>query len=84
MPPRAVAMSGPGLLLGPIAGFMSLTQPRSVLMSEAPDTAKDEEDRAVQSWLCPSLAVAPERTGPTPYQLKRSGDTALHLTLEAC
>lgn len=36
MLPRAVAMSEPGLLLEPIAGLMSLMQPRSVLTSEAP------------------------------------------------
>lgn len=42
-------MSGPGLLLGPTTGFMSLRQPWSLLMSMAPDTTKDLEDRAVKN-----------------------------------
>ena len=42
-------MPGPGLLLGPMSGFVSLRQLRSLLMSMAHNTSKDLEDRAVKT-----------------------------------
>ena len=63
-------MSGPGLIQGPMSRFMAVMQPLSGLMSEAPDTTKGREDRAVQSWSCPSLAVTLGRAGSAPHQLK--------------
>lgn len=36
----------------------------SVLMSLAPMATEGQEDRATQSWSCPSLAAKLGRTGP--------------------
>lgn len=55
-------MSGPGLLLGPMSGFIALLQLQSMLMSGDAVTTKSQEDRAVQSWTCPSLTATPGRT----------------------
>ena len=40
LPLRAMVLSGPGLLPGPISGFMALMQPQSLLMYNTPDTSK--------------------------------------------
>lgn len=45
LPPRAMVMSRPGLL----SGFVVLPQLRFVLVSMAPVTTKDVEDRTAQS-----------------------------------
>lgn len=54
------------LLLRTMFGSMTLTQPRSVLMSVAPATTEGCEDRASDCWTCPSLAAVLGRTGPVP------------------
>lgn len=40
LPLRAMVYSRPGLLPGPIFGFMALMQPQSVLMFKTPDISK--------------------------------------------
>ena len=70
LPHRAIVMSGPGLMQGPMSRFMALIQPLSLLISEAPDTTKGREGKAVQSWSCPSLAVTFGRAGLVSHQLK--------------
>lgn len=40
LPPTALVMYGPGVLMGPKSEFIALMQPRSVMMSMAPDTSK--------------------------------------------
>lgn len=50
----------------PMSGFMSLTQPRSLLMSMTPNTTKGQENRAVQRWSRHSLVEALRRKGPIP------------------
>lgn len=47
-----------GLLPGPMSRFMALMLPLPVLISEAPDTTKDREHRAVPSRSQPSPAEA--------------------------
>lgn len=46
----------------------------AALLPVASDTAKDLEDRAIQSWPCPSLTAILGRTGPAPHCLKDSGE----------
>lgn len=46
---RPMLMSGSGLLLGSMSGFMILMQLWSLLISMAPDTTKDRKDMAVQN-----------------------------------
>lgn len=41
LPLRAMVLSRPGLLPGPISGFKALMQPQSVLMSKTLNTSKD-------------------------------------------
>lgn len=53
----------------PTPGFMSLTQPRSLLMSMT-HTTKGRENRAVQ-------------VGPATHWLKHSGERVLHLARAA-
>ena len=57
---------------------MALLQPWSVVMSVALDTSEGQEDKAVQSWPCLSLAAKLGRTGPAPHWLKHSGEQVLH------
>ena len=47
-------MSGCGLLSGSMSGSMALLLSQYVLMSVTPDTTEGREDRAIQSWSCPS------------------------------
>ena len=70
MPPRATVMSGPGLLLGPMSGFMTLMHPCSVLMFMALDTIEDQEDRAVQSWPHPLTDCTLRENWPCPLPAK--------------
>ena len=67
----------------PVSGFMALLQLWSMLLSMAPDTAEGREDRAVQSWPCPSLSATLEELVLPPHQLQHSGEQVLHLTWAA-
>lgn len=61
-------MSGSGLLLASMSGFMVLMQLWSLLISMAPDTTKDRKDMSVQNCPCPTLVAASlGRTGPAPH-----------------
>lgn len=46
----------------------------AALSPVASDTAKVLEDRAIQSWPCPSLTTILGRPGPDPHCLKPSGE----------
>lgn len=72
LPPR-VMMSWPGLLLGPISGFMVLMQPWFLLMSMAPAGTKGRENKAIKNWPCPSLAVTLGTNGPALHPWKHAG-----------
>lgn len=74
-PPRAMVMSGPGLLLKPMSGSVALLQLWSVLMPEAATTTEGQEDGTAQNWPFPSLTrtgLAPggrRESWPCPHQL---------------
>lgn len=60
-----------------------LLQPWSVLMPVPPVTIEGQKDMIVQSWVCPSLATATGRSGPTPHQLQHwrvQGSPSPHLS----
>lgn len=79
LPPKAILMSGPGLLLGPMSGFMTLMQTQSLLMTMAPDATKGRKDRVIWSQPCPSLAATQGRTCPAHHLLKHSRERTLYL-----
>lgn len=74
---RAIVTSRLGLLLGPKSGFMALD--RAAACIDVCDSWY-QEDGAVQSWPCPSLAATQGRICPGPHQLQHSGERPLHLT----
>lgn len=66
-----------------MSGFVALMQPRTVLISMAPDTTEGREERAVQTCLRTSQAATLGRTGLAPHLWKQPGDRVLYLTLAA-
>lgn len=66
-----------------MSGFRALMEPKSPLMSVAPDTTKGRKDRAVQNWPHPSPTATLGRTDPAPYQLNHSGKRVLYVTWAA-
>lgn len=74
---RAMVTSRLRLLLGPKSGFMALD--RAAACVDVCDSWY-QEDGAVQSWPCPSLAATQGRICPGPHQQQHSGERRLHLT----
>lgn len=67
LPPGTMVLFRPELRPRVMSIPMALLQPWSILISLAPVTTKDQEDRAELSWISSSLATEREQVGPEPH-----------------
>lgn len=72
--PKVMGLLRPGLLLRVVSWTLDLLHPLFVLMTVAPLSTNDNEERAAQRWSCspPNLSEALGELVPAPLQMKHS------------